>query len=528
MNKALRGNMKPHIPTFKRGSVRLPQLTAGLAAALALASCGGGVGGGEAASGYPDPKGKLVYGELAQPLLDYLATINADTVPSSAALATNVVLGADFYGAQPRIITANYGFDGYMGVPGLIGTGNAARLAAHAHDVAWQSLDPGLDAPARAHYSAVGVAAFRAIYGVDALLADTIPVVFSHPVLPTSVTPEAFRITLNDGSTVTPVTASLIPNLEYNERQTVVLSGYWGNRVAPGQPGAQYPVRVDVVAADTPMLLLTPHGLAPAVGLGLDSQNPYVLGNGPRLVAAKLNLYSDLGEGGPQSQANSVANSGTDLYGQQAEYRLRLYTSAGFSPDGIASIRPDDYGRFFLLKARDEQGKVIELAETGTPYAIGGYGTVTVVGLADTGLAQDAYDDGYVEDHDNQYDVILSGDMAAVARIFEVRLPSSGRYAAVYNPGGPGNQPGANPPGAVFTVPSHDHSVAVANDMAAASFISYAEIDGPVARNPVTGQPRGRLLGPVITDTKTGYVVNAYEDPNGKRFYASFAAEPAR
>ena len=512
-----------------RRRARLLRHLAAATAALALAACGGGNDShDEAASPYPDPKGELVYSELAQPLLDYLAEINADTVPSSPALATNIVLGADFYGAQPRIITANYGFDGYMGVPGLIGTGNAAQSAARANDVSWQNLDPALDAPARAYYSAVGVAAFRAIYGVDVLLADTIPVVFSHPVLPASVTPEAFRITLNDGGAVTPVTASFIPNLEYNERQTVVLTGYWGNRLAPGQAGAQYPVRVDVVAAETPMMLVTPHGLAPAAGLGVESRNPYVPGNGPLLVAAKLNPYTGLGEGAPQSQASSVANSGEDLYGKQAEYRLRLYTSAGFSPDGIASIRPDDYGRFFVLRAKDKQGAVIELTQTDTPYEIDGYGAVTILGLADTGSRQDGYDDGYVEDHDNQYDVILSGDMAAIARIFEVRLPSSGAYAAVYNPGGPGNQPDANPPGAVFTVPSQDHSVEVANDMAAASFVSYVEIDGPVARHPVTGQPRGRLLGAAITDTKTGYVVNAYEDPEGKRFYASFEVEPLR
>jgi len=491
-------------------------------AALSLAACGGGDDSADPDTPYPDPDGELVYTDLARPLQDYLAALGADTTPSSPALATNVVLGADFYGDEPRIITANYGFDGYMGVPGLIGTGAAARRAAYDHDVAWQELAPALDAPARAQYSAVGVAAFRAIYGVSLVQGDTIPVVFSHPVLPASVTPEAFRITLNDGRTVTPATASFIPNLEYNERQTVVLSGHWGNRIAPGQPGAQYPVRVDIVDAATSMMLITPEGLLPAAGLGIESRNPYVAGNGPRIVAAKLNLYSALGEGGPQSQPNSAANSGEDLYGAQAEYRLRIYTSAGFSPDGVASIRPGDYGRFFLLTATDRSGQAIELSQAGTPYAIDGYGTVRIVGLADTGLRQDGYDDAYVEDHDNQYDIILAGDLAAMARIAEVRLPSSGAYAAVYNPGGPGNQPANNPPGAVFTVPSQDHAVPVANDMAAASFVSYAEIDGPVARDPTTGQPQGQLLGPAIVDTRTGYTVQAYEDPDGKRFYASF------
>jgi len=503
-------------PTSRGRRSGFPRAAAQALAALALAACGGD------GSPYPDPDGVLEYTSLAQPLLDYLAVLDADPVPSSPALATNVVLGADYYGDTPRIITANYGFDGYMGVPGLIGTGAEARRAAYGHDVAWQALDPELDAPARAQYSAVGVATFAALYGVGLVQADTIPVVFSHPVLPASVTPEAFRVTLADGRTVAPATASFIPNLEYNERQTVVLSGYWGNRIAPGQPGAEYPVRVDIVDAATPMMLVTPRGLAPAAGLGIASRNPYVPGNGPRIVAAKLNLYSGLGEGGPQSQPNSAANSGEDLYGAQAQYRVRIYTSAGFSPDGIASIRPDDYGRFFLLKATDRSGGAVELAQAGTSYAIDGYGTVRVVGLADTGPKQGSYDDAYVEDHDNQYDIILAGDLAAMARISEVRLPSSGAYSAVYNPGGPGNRPAGNPPGAVFTVPSENHGAAVADDMAGASFVSYAEIDGPVARDPASGQPRGRLLGAAIIDNKTGYTVNAYEDPDGKRFYASF------
>jgi len=515
------------IPNAGRSAARLRRLAVHGAAVLALAACGDAEVDDSLAESSPDPSGGLVYSDLAIPLQEYLDAVNADQVPNSAALATNIVLGADFYGAQPRIITANYGFDGYMGVPGLVGTDNAARLAAQAHAVAWQDLDPSLDASARAYYSAVGVATFSALYGVNVLLADTIPVVFSHPVLPASVSPEAFRITLNDGRMVTPVTASFIPNLEYNERQTVVLTGYWGNRIAPDQPGAEYPMRVDIVDAATPMMFITSQGLAPAAGLGIDSGNPYVPGNGPLVVAAKLNLYSGLGEGGPQSQPNSTANSGEDLYGEQAEYRLRIYTSAGFSPDGIGSIRPDDYARFFLLKARDQSDGVVELVEAGRSYEIDGYGSVRVVGLADTGLRQDSYDAGYIEDHDNQYDVILSGDRAAVARIFEVRLPSSGTYAAVYNPGGPGNQPAANAPGAVFTVPSQDHSVAVTDDLAGAALVSYAEIDGAVARDPVTGQPQGRLLGPAITDTRTGYTVNAYEDPTGKRFFASFPVSPA-
>lgn len=261
------------------------------AASVALTSCG------DDAPRLPDPEGQLVYTPLAAPLLAYLAQQKAEQVPSSPALARNILLAADTYGDLPRILTANYGFDGYMGVPELNGTDAAARNAAYAAGVAWQVLDPALNAPTRALYSAVGTGAFLAIYGVPALRADTIPVVFSHPVLPATVRPEAFRITLNTGETVTPITASFLPNLEFNERQTVVLTGYWGNRLEPGQSGALYPTRVDVVPTSSPMMLVTPTGIVPAAGLGIESRNPYMAGNGPRMLAAKLNIYSSLGGG---------------------------------------------------------------------------------------------------------------------------------------------------------------------------------------------------------------------------------------
>ena len=485
------------------------------AASVALTSCG------DDAPRLPDPEGQLVYTPLAAPLLAYLAQQKAEQVPSSPALARNILLAADTYGDLPRILTANYGFDGYMGVPELNGTDAAARNAAYAAGVAWQVLDPALNAPTRALYSAVGTGAFLAIYGVPALRADTIPVVFSHPVLPATVRPEAFRITLNTGETVTPITASFLPNLEFNERQTVVLTGYWGNRLEPGQSGALYPTRVDVVPTSSPMMLVTPTGIVPAAGLGIESRNPYMAGNGPRMLAAKLNVYSSLGEGGPQSQPNSYANSGEDLYGTSAKYRLRIYTSAGFSPDGIGSLLPTDYARYFLVKARDQAGRLVELKEAGQKYDVPGYGSVRVVGLADTGLAQSRYDEAYVEDHDNQYDIILDGDLAAMARIVEVQMPSSGAYRAVYNPGGPGNQPGGNPPGVPFTVPSQNHSVAVTNDLTGKAFVSYVEVDGDVTRHPVDGQPMGRLLGPAVIDTRTGYVVHAYLALSGRRFFSS-------
>jgi len=198
------------------------------------------------------------------------------------------------------------------------------------------------------------------------------------------VSPEAFQVELNTGEWVTPLTASLIPNGEYNERQTVVLSGYWGNRLPPDDPDALHPVRVSISETGDPLVFVTPQGLVSAAGLEIDSGNPYVEGNGPRIVAANLDVYSDLGEGSTFWMIASNGNSGSDLYGDEAQFRLRIYTSAGFSPDGIGSILPTDFGRYFRLEALDESGVAVWMDEAGVDYTIAGHGSVRVVGLADT------------------------------------------------------------------------------------------------------------------------------------------------
>lgn len=463
----------------------------------------------------------IVYTPLAQQLVTFLAAAKSNTAGTSDSLNQNLLLGADYYGSTAMIITANYGFDGYMGVPNLNGTDSASQAAAYAAGVSWANLDPSLGAMARAYYSGVGTDTFLATYGVEGNQGDTIPVVFNFPVLASTLDPTDFRVTLNTGEVVTPITASYLPNLEYNERQTVVVSGDWGNRLQPGEDGARYPVSFSVVADDTPLTLVGPAGFVSAVGLTVASRNPYVEGNGPRIVGAKLNEYSDLGEGAPIWSANSFANSGSDLYGSTVQYRLRIYTSAGFSPDGIGSILPTDYSRYFLIEAQDEQGNVVALTETGVDYQIGDYGSVRIIGLADTGLPQSSYNAAYIEDHDNQYDVIMTGDAAAIARLMTIRMPSSGAYSPVYNPGGPGNDP-ANNPDVPFTVASSDQSFAIQNDIGVGSFVSYAEVAGAVARDPSTGQPIGTLVGMAVYDTQTGHTINQYVDPNGVLFYASF------
>jgi hypothetical protein len=461
--------------------------------------------------------------------LDYLERQKAEQVPSSSALARNILLAADVYGDQPRILTANYGFDGYMGVPGLNGTDAAARDAAYAANVAWQDLDPGLNAPSRALYSAVGTSAFLAIYGVPALRADTIPVVFSHPVLPASVSPDAFRITLNTGETVTPITASFLPNLEYNERQTVVLSGYWGNRMAPGQSGALYPVRVDIVPTRTPMMLVTAGGLVPASGLGIESRNPYQTGNGPRIVAAQTQSVLQSGRRRPsiaaqllrQQRRRPLWRTGEIPVTHLHQRRVLAGWHCELAADRLQPILPAQ-GTGSVRQGPSNSPR--PAGPTRFPATV----RCAFWGWPTPGSNKPVTTPPTWRTMTTSYDVILDGDLAAVERIYEIQMPSSGAYRAVYNPGGPGNHPAGNPPpGVPFTVASQDHRVALIGDLAGAALVSYVEIDGDVVRHPVTAQPVGRLLGPAVIDTRTGYSVKAYVDPAGRRFFASFPVNAA-
>jgi hypothetical protein len=99
-------------------------------------------------------------------------------------------------------------------------------------------------------------------------------------------------------------------------------------------------------------------------------------------------------------------------------------------------------------------------------------GTITVVGLADLGPAQSSYDDSYVEDHDNQFDIVLSGDEAAIATIKAVQLPASGSYSPSYDPGGPGNNP---TPGVTYSQPGQSQTESVIDALTNPMTVTYTD-----------------------------------------------------
>ena len=159
---------------------------------------------------------------------------------------------------------------------------------------------------------------------------------------------------------------------------------------------------------------------------------------------------SALGDTAPKILQQNLPNDGVALYGSQARFRLRVYTSGGMTPNGVSALLPTDYARYFAVNAVTASGRTVRLTRAGQTYYIDGH-PLRVVGLADLGRKENTYNDCYTEDGDNYIDIILDGSVAAARRITTVQIPSTGRYLPLYNPGGPGNNPA---PGVRYSAPS--------------------------------------------------------------------------
>jgi hypothetical protein len=389
--------------------------------------------------------------------------------PTYQTLKQDILINADIWDPEPKMLSAGLGFTDILGVEGL--TSNdlvTSEQVVRAAGGAWNTPDcstTGATPSLGAYTSAASPSAMAFGFGYPVVGGSGLPVVFSWPVRPSTVDATDFVVIMNDGSRITPEVASLNPNFDFNERAVVVLAGPFGNRLAPGNPDARFPERVEVVPDPTPLQLIGPSGqIVSAVGIGVDSGSSYAEDGvppderpGPRLVAAKLNRMSAVGDDAPQLFAGSSPNDGITLYGSDAQYRLRVYTSGGFSPDGVRGMFPTEYSRYFRIQVRNDAGETVLLNEAGVDYSIDG-NTVRVVGLAELGGVATAYDDCYNEDQDNQIDIILSGDEAAVRKITQVEVPSLPPYSPLYNPGGPGNNP---TPGVRYSSPSPPHTVPV-------------------------------------------------------------------
>jgi len=369
---------------------------------------------------------------------------------------------ADYWADRPVILFAGLGFDNIIGLPEL--TRETVRGAGGSW-YAGLTCASGQDPETSARTSAATINTIKRGYRGYADYDDGLPIVFSWPVATETADPTDFKFTLNTGEVVFPHAAGLNPNWEYNERNTVVVFGDFGNRHKNSEAGARFPVKLQIVRDDTPLTLVGPGGKeVSAVGLtwttttsGYDS--------GPTLVGAKLNRagHHAEGEGGVRAmnRFGYLPNDEFALYGKQiarygkTAFRLRVLTTGGFSPDGVTGLRPDMYQDFFRLHATGKNGTTVLLSKTGVTYHLPG-GTLRILGLSDLGKAENHqdgvyYDDCYREDRDNYIDIILVGDQAAARHITAVEIPSlHGGYHAFYNPGGPGPEPF---PGLRYTAP---------------------------------------------------------------------------
>jgi hypothetical protein len=370
-------------------------------------------------------------------------------------LRRDIIVNADIWNARPEMMAAGLGFTSIIGVPNLSTSDvTLSKTLAVLAGGTWNNVNcaSGETVPLASYTSAATPQSIRFTYGQNVYYSDGLPVEFSWPILPSTLDADDFKVNLDNGTSVTPQVASIWPNFQYNERSVAVLFGHFGNRVPPTQPGAIYPTSVQVVKGSSTLELVGPRGrIVSAVGFSARSPGssytspgvPPAQRGGPRLVAAKLSKMSAVGNGGPRIFRQNLPNDGISLYGRQARFRLRMYTSGGMTPDGVTPLLPTDYDRYFQVDAITSSGKTVRLIEAGKTYFVDGH-PLRVVGLANLGRKEATYDDCYTEVRNNYIDIILDGSEAAARRITTVEIPSTGRYAPLYNPGGPGNDPAPN------------------------------------------------------------------------------------
>jgi hypothetical protein len=379
-----------------------------------------------------------------------------DELPAAyVAIMTDQLIEADYWQEEPAILAAGLGFTDINGIPDLGTPGqtlDAMEQLVREYGGGWHDVTSTADDIAqRARTSSNSVFGMTETFGYASPSGDGLPMELSHPVLASTVQREDILIWLNTGDTVVPTNISVMPNMEFNERSTLVMNGDFGNRLDTDDPEAVFPVMFEIVDE---LLMMTPAGAFDAKGLAYgDGATPltaYRSGHGPRLCAAKLTRADAgiAGEGAPTTfQDSSLPNDAISLYGEDADFRIRVLTTGGFSPDGVRSLYPSEYRQFFRVGiqpdgiAADDYDALLWLTETDTLYSLDNVGSIEVLGLAELGVKRDSYDDSYIEDHDNQIDIVLKGDRAMAERVVVVHIPATGDYQPFYNPGGPGDRP---------------------------------------------------------------------------------------
>ncbi|MFN3199546.1 MAG: phospholipase [Bradymonadia bacterium] len=413
------------------------------------------VDGPDADIASPDADTPTASPDAEPPAPDAEVTVSYPSNQLFTALFDGNLIDADYWSEEPQLLSAGLGFSDIVAVPG---TGAPTEALARQAGGAWSTAyNCGEDVRNFTTVSTVGQVSNAFIIQDPlgplkdgAIGIDGLPVVFSWPLDTRTLDLTDFQLTLNTGEVVRPMAVSPFPNVENNERNVAVLFGEFGNRLPSSDPEARYPVRVEVVEDDSPLLLVGPDArVESAVGLFKENtSSPYDPDNGPRLVGAKLNRVDAevLGEGVSSRLSDAVftPNDEHQLY-DEADFRIRVLTSGGFSPDGVRGVRPDEFESLFRVHVNGEApGSTVLMEQVGVDYEVMG-GTLRVVGLSELGgpaTEAEPFDNCYDEDLDNYIDIILVGDEAAARQVTFVEIPSlAGGYEAFYNPGGPGSTP---------------------------------------------------------------------------------------
>ena len=377
------------------------------------------------------------------------SSVSSPQNPLAGSFFNGQVCSADYWSDEPQILSAGLGFSDIIGLTESELNEDVVRAAGGA----WSGdIDCGGDTgdyTSTTLQNQVGqVYVMRTPFGElkdGAVGIDGLPIVFSWPADGRSIDLEDFQVTLNTGDIVRPLAVSTFPNFECNERNTLPIFGEFGNRLPSDHPDARYPAVVRIVGD---LFLVGPGGVVVnARGLRWEnSTSPYDENNGPRFVGAKLNRVEGPmdGEGAGMPPLGIPPNDAWALYGEEADFMIRTLSTGGVSPDGVSGTKPNDFERFFRLRAIGEDGETVLIDTAGVDYRVRG-GTLRVLGLSDLGQPegpQTPYDACYDEDLDNQIDIVLAGDEAAARSITYVEVPSlEGGYQAFYNPGGPGRTP---------------------------------------------------------------------------------------
>lgn len=388
----------------------------------------------------------------------------------AASYNQDVIINADIWNPEPMIMSGNLGFLSIIGINTTDAESIRAAGGTYNDNVTCDNgqapaLGSLTSASSSLNMGLAGYACAPQAYG-------GLPVCFSMPVRPSTIKPDAFKITLTNGTTFLAPCAGILPNVEYNERHCVVLFADFGTRVQSSDPDSVYPTSIEIVSD---LELIGPAGRPiSAVGLKFsNATNPYDTGNGPKFLATRISKLTDLGEGAflPSSLSQtSYPNSGIDLYGDGDDlYRVRLYYSGGMTPDGISPLFPGDYKTYFSLLSKTMGGgneEEIELTDANKEYDLGNGNTVKVLGLADLGPSQATYDACYSTDKDNYIDIIVQASSVEAATTIQTFKAKGG----LYNPGGPGTTP---TPGWIWSQPSPTQTLVVENALADPKTVTY-------------------------------------------------------